>query len=288
MAERGSPSVRRRQLAAELRRLRERAGLTGDQAAVTLGWSPSKISRLETSQTGISADDLRKLIDLYQASDDQRAELQVLFKESSKTGPARAANPPAGVAAFVYAEAEAEISWAWEPQVIPGLLQTENYARQTQLGWQSMFRLPPHELDAAVATRLLRQQALTRDQPLKLTAVIDESVLRRCFGDATVMREQLDKLAELSELPHVSIQVLPLSGSHPIGTGTFVYMRFAPISKLQLPDIVFVEQLVGDYYIEDPAETNKFKVTFEQLRLAALDEDLSRDLIVATRRELWS
>jgi transcriptional regulator with XRE-family HTH domain len=292
LPERGSPSVRRRQLAAELRRLRERAGKTGDQAAKELGWWPSKISRIESSQAGVSSADLQQLADLYAADETSRSLLQALARESAKTGwidAAATAGFPADYTAFIYAEAEASAAWDWEPQVVAGLLQTESYAREIIASWHSMFRLPPIDIDAMVAARLRRQQhILAREQPLVLTVILDESVLRRRYGDATVMREQLQHLAELSELPQVEIQVLRLNGNHPIGSGTFVYMQFAKVNGKTLPDIVFVEQLVSNSYTEEPTATNQFRVTFEQLRSDALGPGQSRDLIVQAARELWS
>jgi len=289
--ERGSPSVRRRQLAAELRRLRERAALTGDQVASRFGWSPSKISRMETSQTGVTAADLRQLIDLYEASEADRSRLTALARESGKTRWIDAtvtAEFAAGYAAYLYAEAEAAAAWDWEPQVVAGLLQTEQYARETFNGWYSMFRLPTAEIDALVSARIMRQQVLTREQPLEFSVVMDESVLRRRFGSANLMHKQLDHLAEIAELSHVDIRILPLDGNHPIGTGTFVYMKFAEIQGISLPDIVFTEQLNLNSYTEDRVATNQFRVAFEQLRSDALDRQRSRDLISRTAAELWS
>lgn len=291
MPERGSPSFRRRQLAAELRRLRDRAGLTGDQVATRFGWSPSKISRIETSQTGLSPADLRQLIDLYQASEADRSLLTALARESGKTrwiDATLTAEFPSGYAAYLYAEAEAASAWDWEPQVVAGLLQTESYARETFNGWYSMFRLPVAEIDAMVAARMMRQQVLTREQPLEFSVVMDQSVLCRRFGDPQVMREQLAHLAEFSELPHIDIRILMLDGRQPIGSGTFVYMRFAQIQGISLPDIVFIEQLASSSYTEDRVATNQFRVVFEQLQADALDRATSRDLISRTAAELWS
>jgi transcriptional regulator with XRE-family HTH domain len=266
--------------------------MTGDQAAAALEWWPSKISRLESSQARASASDLQQLADLYAADEAARSLLQALARESAKTGwidAAATAGFPPDYTAFIYAEAEASAAWDWEPQVVAGLLQTESYARETMAGWHSMFRLPPTDLEAMVAARMLRQQNfLTREQPAELTVILDESVLHRRFGDASVMHEQLLHVAELSELPQTEIRVLPLNGSHPIGTGTFVYMQFAKVNGRTLPDIVFVEQLVSNSYTEEPAATNQFRVTFEQLLSEALDNARSRDLIAVAARQLWA
>lgn len=291
MAEHSSPSVRRRRLAAELRRLRERAGFLGEEVAARLGWSGAKLSRIETSKVGVKEGDLRLLLDLYGVSEGHRADVLALARESPRTGLAEEAGIasfPAEYAAFVNAEAEAIRRWDWEPQVVPGLLQTEGYAREVMRGWYEMFNLPPTELELRVEARIARQHILGRDEPLELSVVLDESVIRRRFGSSSIMVQQLERLAELSDLPNVGIQVLPLDGDHPIGTGAFSYMQFAQVHDVNFPDIVYVERLNGDYSIEDTQETNKYRVAFERLREVALDHVRSRDLIVMIVRDIWS
>lgn len=290
MSERGSPNIRRRRLAAELRRLRERAGFLGEEAAARLGWSGSKLSRIETSKIGIKREDLQSLLDLYRVSAGHRADVLALASETEAVPVEEAAiaSFPVGYAAFVNAEAEAIRRWDWEPQVVPGLLQTEGYAREVMRGWYEMFNLPPTELELRVEARIARQHILSRDEPPDISVVIDESVFRRRFGSSSVMSRQFERLAEFSDLPNVGIQVLPLGGDHPIGTGAFTYMQFAQVHDVRFPDIVYVERLNGDYSIEDIGETNKYRVTFERLREKALDYAQSRDLIVTITREIWS
>ena len=289
MPEHGSPSVRRRRLAAELRRLRERAGFTGEQAAERLGWSGSKLSRIETSKLGVKHEDVRLLLDLYRVGEPHRSEVLALASEPARPASvdnAAIASFPPGHAAYVYAEAEAIILWDWEPQVVPGLLQTESYAREVMRGWYAMFSLPPAELEYRVEARMTRQQVLTRDQPLDFSVVIDESVIRRRFGANSVMRRQLERLAEASEMPNVEVRVLPLDGPHPIGTGSFYYMQFPQDHDLPVPDMVAIEELLSDHYIEDIEETNKYRVTFESLRAGALNPAQSLDLIVSAADEI--
>ena len=290
--EHGSPTVRRRRLAAELRRLRERAGITGEQAADRLSWSASKISRIENNRIGVKQEDLRLLLDLYRVGEEHRSEVLALALESTKVPPsideAAIATYQAGYAAFVYAEAEAVRLWDWEPQLVPGLLQTEGYAREVMRGWYSMFGLPPMELEVQVEARMKRQQVLIRDQPLDFCAVMDESVIRRRFGENFIMRQQLQRIVESSDMPNVEVRVLPLNGDHPVGTAPFTYMQFSREHEVPQPDVVYVEQLEYNYYIGDIAETNKYRVAFEHLRLAALDPADSRDLIVSIVRQIWS
>jgi transcriptional regulator with XRE-family HTH domain len=287
--EHGSPSIRRRRLAAELRRLREHAGFTGEEIAVRLGWSTSKISRLERGQSGVKNADLRLLLDLYGLQAPHREDLLALARESMKrTGWIETASFPSWYAAYIYAEAEATTLWNWEPQIVPGLLQTEGYARAAMQGWISMFALPPTELDIRVDARMRRQQILSGEDPLEFSVVIDQSVIRRRFGDNLTMRGQLERLAESSELPNVELRVLPLDGHHPIGTGSFAYMQFAQVHDIPFHDIVVVEQLASNYYVEETPDTHKYRVAFEQLKADALDREQSRDLIIRTARDMWS
>jgi transcriptional regulator with XRE-family HTH domain len=289
--ERGNPTVRRRRLAAELRRLRERAGFIGEEVAERLGWSTSKLSRIETAKSGIKPDDLRLLLDLYRVGEAHRSGVLALARESEKAvsvDDAVIASFPAGYAALVYAESEAIRLWDWEPQVVPGLTQTEDYAREVMRGWYTMFNLPPTELEERVAARMIRQHVLTRDQALDLSVVIDESVLRREFGNKSIMRHQLERLAQSSEMSNIEIRVLPLGGDHSIATGSFTYMQFAQEHDVPLHDIVTVEHLASTYYIEEIPDTNQYRVAFEWLRGNSLGAQRSRDLIADTTRELWS
>ena len=281
-------SVGGRRLAAELRRLRERVGLTGEEASERLGWSGSKLSRIELHRIGVKQADLRKLLALYGVAESYRDELLALARESKQRGVAgRAAASFPQVATLVYAEAEAESVWTWEPQVIPGLLQTPDYARAVRRPWLGMFPGPPSETDRWVEARMQRQHVLNRDPPLLLSFVIDESALRRSFGGRAVMCQQLTHLAETSELPNVQVRIYPLSGDHPLlVTGAFTYMQFPQVHDVPLDDIVSVEHLEGIYDLEGEDETYRYRVAFEYLVGHALDPARSRSLISATISEL--
>jgi transcriptional regulator with XRE-family HTH domain len=289
----GSPTGGRRRLALgkELRRLRRRAGLTGAQAANALRASVSKISRIETGNTKISQRDLARLLDAYHVSDANRLEILALARESATTPAVDEAKSGAftpGYDTYIEAEADAITIWNWEPQLVPGLLQTKDYAREVMRGWNMMFQLPPVELDRKVEARMARQQILSREQPPNLVMVIDESVLRRRFGADSVMREQLDRLAASSNLRNTDIRILALNGSHPIGTGSFMYMQFAKVHAVPQPDVVVAEFMSANRYTDDFVETNQYRVAFEQLLIDAMDADQSYDLIVRTAREVWS
>jgi transcriptional regulator with XRE-family HTH domain len=290
MPDLGDQSVRRRRLAAELRRLRERTGLTGDQVAERLNWSGSKISRIELNRIGVKLSDLSKLLDLYGVSPAHREDLQALAQESSQAG--RLGFAAAGLAAdytdYLAAENEAQSIWNWNPFAIPGLLQTEAYARVVHMAFQSIFRRPPGEAERRIEIRRMRQQLLNRQPPPDLSVVIDESVLYRNFGGKTTMREQLARLVELSRLPNVQIQVFPLEGEHTVTPGPFSYMQFLQVHAIPLHDIATVEHLTGNYYLEDDEQTFQYRVSFEWLAENSLTPGQTSDLVAQTVRRRWT
>ncbi len=287
MPEHASQTIRRRRLAAELRRLREQTGLTGDEAADRLGWSASKISRIETHRIGVKPGDLRRLLDLYQVEAAYRDDLQALARES--TQPSRVETAAARLpdyTDYVSAEQEARTIWFWNPVVVPGLLQTEEYAAAVIAGHQAMFRLPPADANRRIELRRMRQEVLTRDPPLELSVVLDESVLYRKYGDRGVMHQQLLRLAEMSQLPTVRVRVLALGDSHTLVTGAFSYLEFPPVHDVPMKDIVALEHLTGTYYLDDEEQTYQYRVSFESLIERSLDAAQSRDAI-RTAADRW-
>jgi transcriptional regulator with XRE-family HTH domain len=286
----GSPNVRRRRLAAELRRLRERAGFIGEEVARRLEWSTSKISRLERGQSGVKRTDLRRLLELYRVDPSRREELLALAEESQPSGRLKAisARLPGVHAEFLNVEAEAESVWNWEPQIVPGLLQTEDYARAVMLGWHSMFTEPPSEVERRVEARRLRQQVLQRDPPLQLSIVMDESVLHRKLAEAPVMREQLQHIVEVSRLPNIRVRILPLKSDHPVATGAFTYVKFPQLHDVPLNDIVTFEQLTDTHQIEDQDDTYKYSVAFRTLEENSLGLDQSREELARVAAQEWT
>jgi transcriptional regulator with XRE-family HTH domain len=292
VAERGSPNLaRRRRLAAELRRLRERAGLTGDEVASRLQWrSSSKLSRIEHGSSGLKQADLQSLLDLYEVTNARRAELIALAEESRRSGPVKATSMrlPEEHVAFVEAEADAGSVSIWEPQIFPGLFQVEDYTRALLEAWVTRFSLPKGEVDRRVEARRLRQEILNRDPPLQIVAVIDESVLHRRIGEGSVMHRQLMHLVAVSELPNVDIRVLPLSGNHLVVTGAFNYLRFHQIHDVPLNDMVALEKLTETEYVEAEEDSHQYLVAFESLMSNALSTEETRALIVSTASRLWA
>jgi transcriptional regulator with XRE-family HTH domain len=281
-----SPTVRRRRLAAELRRLRERAGLTGDEVAEDVGWSASKVSRIETAQTAPRESDIRKLLALYDIGGRDADELLALAKEAAGKGWWETYSPtlPPEYSALIGMEAEAQSASSWAAQTVPGLLQTADYAREVTNGYlERIAPVPPSETGRRVEVRLARQQVLTRDNPLELRAVLDQSVLYRRFGDQDVMKSQLKKLLELSERANISLRILPLDGPHPIGTGAFVLLQFGDVHHVTHQDVVYIENLTGSRYVEEEDEVYRYRRSFDRLTELALDEAKSREVLTAAR-----
>lgn len=285
----GSPTVRRMRLAAELHRLRELAGLTGDQAADELGWSPSKISRIENARSGVSVSDARKLLDLYRVGGTHHGELVSLAREASRKGWwENYSELPGDLIELIGMEAEATSAWNWEPQVIPGLLQTEAYAREVIGGWQRFAKITPSAIDSRVEVRLARQRRLSGEEPLRLWAVIDESALSRRFGGNAVMRAQLQHLIDVSQLPNITLRVLSLSGRQPVGTGAFVYFTFPQIYDIRLNDIVWLEQLTNNFQIQQKDAVYQYGLAFDELFIESLPPPESRDVIADAMNKIWS
>jgi transcriptional regulator with XRE-family HTH domain len=283
-----SPTVRRLRLAAELRRLRERAELTGDDVAKRVKWSASKVSRIETAQTTPRESDIRKLLALYGVGGRDAEELLALAKEAAGKGWWETYSPtlPPEYSALIGMEAEARSALSWAAQTVPGLLQTADYAREVTNGYlERIAPVPPSETGRRVEVRLARQQVLTRDDPLELRAVLDQSVLARRFGNRDVMNRQIKKLLDLSERANISLRILPLDGPHPIGTGAFVLLQFGDVHHVTYQDVVYIENLTGSRYVEEEDEVYRYRRSFDRLTELALDEARSREVLTAARDE---
>ncbi|MFF7364353.1 Scr1 family TA system antitoxin-like transcriptional regulator [Streptomyces sp. NPDC008125] len=280
------PVVRRRKLGEELRSLRHSSGLTSQQAASLLGWHQSKVSRIETGASGVSPADVGRLLDAYAVVD---PELRTLLSALAGSADGRDTGwwhayrgiIPPQYRDFIALEAQAETARTLETSVVPGLLQTADYARSVTES--ALDGIPEAHLDALVEVRLARQSVLRCDAPLRLTAVLDEAVLRREVGGRRVMREQLDHLAHMSELPHVDIQLIPFSVGGYVGlTGPFVIFSFPTTSAL---DVVVLDHLTRSHYLERKEDLEAYGSAFRTMRRRALSPERSRDLITAIGRE---
>jgi transcriptional regulator with XRE-family HTH domain len=278
------PSVRARWLASELRRLRETAALAGEAATLTgeavaarLGWSPSKVSRIETARISVNAGDLRRLLDLYQVSGPLRERLTRLGRTASQRGwwDAYTNATTAGYSGLIALEADAESERHFAPIILPGLLQTEEYA--LAITQDSLLMAPPAEIARLSQVRMNRQKVLTRDNPLRLDVVIDESVLRRQVGSPEVMRGQLAHLIEMADRQNIKLRILPLTaGPHLALTGVFTIVQFP--DKIAF-EVVFVQNMTSDLFIEDENDVYRYSLAFERLLKLALGEDESIALI---------
>jgi transcriptional regulator with XRE-family HTH domain len=267
-----SPMVRRRELGAILRTLRNQKGWTAEQVAERLLVSASKISRLEKGQRGASQRDIRDLCGLYEVDDDQQQRLMELASEGKqRAGPGR----DLPYSTYVRLEAEAASIGDFGLGIVPGLLQTADYARAVvQAG---VPKLVPRIVEQRVEGRLARQQLLLSDHAPRFEAVMDESVLHRVVGTPAIMQAQLQRLLELSERPNITLQVVPYkAGVLPSENNKFIILRFAMTT---VSNVVFIEGLTRDYYVEDPDEVEMYNTTFRTLVRMSARPDRTREII---------
>jgi len=273
--------------------LREERNLTGEDVATALGWSASKLSRIELARIGIKAADLNKLLDEYGIAAKHKEQLLSLVERGRSRGwwDAFRDSLPEQFATYIILESEAESVSAWSPEFVPGLLQTQEYARATiDAHMSSITTLPASEIEGRVQTRMRRQRILSNELAPTLVSVLDESVIMRHVGSTQIMREQLVHLIEMSELSNVTLRVLPLSGAHLFGIGGFVLLQFPAIPDVgPVSDIVYIEELSGTaLYIADASETHQYQLGFARLVAESLDQAMTRDLIRKTIRGTWS
>lgn len=283
-----TPTVRRRRLGAKLRAVRDSLELTLEDVAEKSGGriTVAKLSRLETARSAAKADDVEALLNLYAVEDAElRAALLALTREGGRRGWWQSYR---GVLSPVYEdlislEAEASSVRTWQMGVIPGLLQTAEYAREfmSSIG---MSDAEEAKVDALVEVRLARQAVLTsREELLNLWAIVGEQALQtRCVGEG-VMQEQLSRLLTVAKRPNVTIQLLPSNASPHVGQmGSYSILGFADHADL---DVVHVESLTSALYVEDRAEVGVYRDAFERLRAAALSVEESADRIREIREQ---
>jgi transcriptional regulator with XRE-family HTH domain len=268
-----SPTVRRRELGALLRRLRTEKRLTVEQAADRLLFSMSKLSRMETGHGVATPRDIRDLCDLYGVTDGaQRDHMMNLAAEAKRQ--AWWQSYDLGYATYAGLEAEAVSISAFQSSVVHGLLQTAEYARAGHEG--AMPLLNPDQIELQIEAKLTRQRILTREDPPRFNVVLDEAALHRVIGGRQVMAAQLAKILDMAALRHVTVQVLPYEvGAHPAVESNFTI--------LQLPDptpgVVFVEGLIGSTYLERDDDLIRYQMIFRKLESIALSPQGSLDVI---------
>jgi transcriptional regulator with XRE-family HTH domain len=278
-----SPTVRRRRLALELRRLREAARLTCEEVAEHLECSASKISRVETGRVSVSPRDVRDMLELYGVSGEQRESLVQLARDSRQKGwwHAYSDTMQPQMATYIGLESAASEIRIYEVSLIPGLLQTEDYARAVIKA--GMVNSPAEDVERRVALLMARQPAVVREDPPKIWAVLDEAALWRRVGGAGVMRLQLEHLLAQAALPNVAVQVIPFGGgAHPAMGRPFIILVFPERVDT---DVVYLEDLTSALYLEDIAEVDRYNVFFNHLRATALSFDDSAAVITSVLKE---
>ena len=286
----GSPTVRRRRLAAELREIRESKGKSGDAVAAALRWSPSKISRYERARTGLQPREVERLLDYYEITGSRRAFLLSLAEDAAHKGwwEEFADGLGADYQQFIGLEHEASSIDMWHVHVVPGLLQTHAYARHLIGSYSRVEPVTPGMIERLVRVRMRRQQVLDREPALQLSVVLDESVLKRRVGDERVMNEQLRRLVDEADRPNVRLQIFPLDAQH-MGFGeSFVIFRFGSDDDAVLQDVVSTEHLRNGFSLEGERETYLYRIAFDMLVNASLDPASSRALILETAESHWS
>jgi transcriptional regulator with XRE-family HTH domain len=273
------PTVRSRRLAFELRRLRAAAGLTRDQVSEQTGINPATLYRHETASSRARPQrrTMIALLNLYGAADEQRADLLALSREADAQTWLRPyhAELPEHYTAYISFEAEARAVRNYESLFIPGLLQTEDYARALIRG--NLLMASQKEVDQRVQARMERQALLGKDDPLQLWAIMDEAAMRRQVGGADVMRGQLAAIATAASEPHITVQVIPFSaGAHVGMQGSFIVLSFSNPAD---PEIVYVDSMAGDLFLDAEADIRRFSLVFDNLRAVALSPDDSTSLI---------
>jgi transcriptional regulator with XRE-family HTH domain len=286
MPSRTSPTVKRRRLAAELRRRRDEAGMTIEEVAEHLEWSTAKISRIENARVSVLPRDVKFLLRTYGMDENSNVweTLLTLARESRQKGwwHAYADAIPELYETYVGLEADATTLRTYESEAVPGLLQTEDYALAVNRA--TLITSSTEEIEKQATVRITRQERLAESDPPELWAVVNEAVIRRVVGGRAVMREQLRRLAEASNEPNITLQVLPFSaGAHAGMDGAFMILGFPEPTD---PEVVYVNYYTGTVYLEKPPEIERYTVMFNHLRAAALPVDQSRDLIACVADEL--
>ena len=285
----GSPTVRRRRLAAELRGIRESKGKSGDTVAAALKWSPSKISRYERARTGLRPREVERLLDYYEITGPRRTLLLGLAEDAAQKGwwEEYSDSLSEDYKQFIGLEHEATSMAIWHVNVVTGLLQTEEYARHIIGSYSQVEPVAPGMVGRLVRVRLRRQQVLSRDG-LQLSVVLDESVLKRRIGDDAVMYDQLQRLVREADRPNLTLQVLPLDAQHSVFGESFVIFSFGQDADAMLQDVVSTEHLRSGFTLEGERDTYLHRIAFQMLSEASLDPAASRALILKTAESYWS
>nr|MDT0662817.1 helix-turn-helix transcriptional regulator [Micromonospora sp. DSM 115978] len=281
----GGPTVRRMQLGARLRRLREANQVTREAAGYVIRASESKISRMELGRVGFKERDVVDLLKMYGVADEaERNALLTMAREANQPGWWHRFGDllPTWFQYYLDLEAAASLIRTYEVQFVPGLLQTEEYARAViMLGYGESGN---EQVERRVELRLARQRLLARADAPRLWAVVDEAALRRPIGGRKVMRTQLEGLLEITDLPGVRLQVIPFhAGGHAAAGGAFTILRFP---DQELPDVVYIEYLTSALYIDKREEVDQYAAAVGRLFIEAVPPTGTPDLLRGMLRDL--
>ena len=273
------PTVSRIVLGTQLRRLREAAGVTREQAGHAIRASHAKISRLELGRVGFKERDVVDLLALYGVTDvEQHDAVRELMRQANTRGWWQQHSDllPSWFENYLRLEQVAKTVRTFQVQFVPGLMQTEEYARAV-IEHGDRHHQPPHEIERRVRLRMERQKMLHQPDSPQLWAVIDEAALTRPFGSPSVMRAQLEHLLELGAAPNITLQVLPFrSGAHAAAGGSFTILRFA---EPDLPDVVYLEQLTSAVYLDKRSDIENYLTIMEQVSVQAVTPSESEAII---------
>ncbi|MQA24312.1 MAG: helix-turn-helix domain-containing protein [Micromonosporaceae bacterium] len=273
------PTVRLRRLAAELRKFRKAAKLTREEVSQKTLINAVTLYRIETARARPQRRTLLALLDLYEVGDPKRSGLVEISLGAEYPGWLRPYQSELRelYTAFISFESEARSVRNYESLLIPGLLQTEDYARAVVNGGLPWGK--PEEIEHRVRARMERQAVLAKEKPLRLWAVVDEAAIRRLVGDEGVMRAQLRHLVEVGAKPHVTIQVIPFDkGAHPGMPGSFMHLEFPDPAD---SDLVYIDSMAGDLFLEEDADIQRFGLAYDHLRALALSPRDSAKLLAS-------
>jgi transcriptional regulator with XRE-family HTH domain len=276
---RQTPTVRLRRLAAELRSLRASSGLTRETIVERTGINAATLYRIEHGRVRPQTRTLRTLLDLYGVDQEHQAELVGLLRDARQRGWLHAyqSELPEHYTTYIGFEGEAHSVWNYESLFVPGLLQTEGYARAVIRG--GLPHASRDEVERRVEVRMERQAVLRNDNPLNLWSIVDEAALRRQVGGPEVMQAQFRHLMDASELPHVTFQVIPFgAGAHPGMPGSFILLQFGDAA---IPDVIYVDTMAGELFLEEVADVRRYKLVFEHLRAVAASPEASLSLVTS-------
>jgi transcriptional regulator with XRE-family HTH domain len=281
----GGPTVRRMQLGARLRSLRLAKGLTRDQAGYAIRGSESKISRMELGRVAFKERDVADLLRLYGLDDaDEQRRLLELAHEANSPGWWHAYGDvlSSWFQNYLDLEQAAELIRTYEVQFVPGLLQTDAYARAVIM--LAHGTAGADQIDRRAKLRMARKQLLDRPDPPRLWAVIDEAVLRRQIGGPAVLREQITYLLEMTAVPHVRLQVIPFaSGGHAAAGGAFSILRFP---HEEVPDVVYIEHLTSGLYLDKREDVDQYAAAVGRLFIEAEPPNRTPDVLRRALRDL--